>query len=69
MGWTEERVAELKRLHRLGFAASHIAAELGGISRNAVLGKIYRLGLATKGASKPGRLTMLTRVGAREAGE
>ncbi|AWN50185.1 GcrA cell cycle regulator [Methylobacterium terrae] len=45
-GWTKERVELLKRLWSDGRSASQIAAEIGGVSRNAVIGKIHRLGLA-----------------------
>lgn len=44
--WTEERVDLLRRLWDEGFSASQIAAQIGGISRNAVIGKVHRLGLA-----------------------
>jgi GcrA cell cycle regulator len=46
MGWTEERVEQLKKLWADGLSASQIAAELGGITRNAVIGKVHRLGLS-----------------------
>ncbi|TGD94717.1 GcrA family cell cycle regulator [Methylobacterium nonmethylotrophicum] len=44
--WTKERVELLKRLWSEGKSASQIAAEIGGVSRNAVIGKVHRLGLA-----------------------
>jgi GcrA cell cycle regulator len=44
--WTEERVELLKKLWSEGLSASTIAAELGGITRNAVIGKVHRLGLS-----------------------
>jgi GcrA cell cycle regulator len=43
--WTPERVAELERLWREGHSASEVAKALGGITRNAVIGKANRLGL------------------------
>lgn len=43
--WTDERVDVLKALYKDGLSASQIAAELGGITRNAVIGKCHRLGL------------------------
>ncbi len=43
--WTEERVGTLKKLWADGKSASHIAGRLGGITRNAVIGKVHRLGL------------------------
>lgn len=46
MDWTEERVAELKRLWLEGQSASQVARQLGGVSRNAVIGKVHRMGLA-----------------------
>lgn len=45
MTWTEDRVDLLRRLWIDGLSASQIAAELGGITRNAVIGKVHRLGL------------------------
>ncbi|TAK48559.1 MAG: GcrA cell cycle regulator [Xanthobacteraceae bacterium] len=44
--WTDERVDQLKRLWEAGLSASQIAAELGNITRNAVIGKVHRLGLS-----------------------
>ncbi|ANW00670.1 GcrA family cell cycle regulator [Bradyrhizobium icense] len=44
--WTEERIETLKHLWDTGSSAAEIAAELGGLTRNAVLGKIFRLGLS-----------------------
>lgn len=44
--WTEERVARLKALLERGWSAGEIAEELGDVSRNAVIGKVHRLGLA-----------------------
>lgn len=44
--WTEERVEYLKKLWADGLSASDIARELGGTSRNAVIGKVHRLGLS-----------------------
>jgi GcrA cell cycle regulator len=47
MSWTDERVELLKKLWLEGLSASAIAAELGGaVSRNAVIGKVHRLGLS-----------------------
>jgi GcrA cell cycle regulator len=43
--WTEEKVRKLLELHALGYSASQIAAELGGCTRNAVIGKLHRRGL------------------------
>jgi GcrA cell cycle regulator len=49
MPWTEERVEMLKKLWQDGLSASQIAAELGGVTRNAVIGKVHRLGLSGRG--------------------
>ena len=63
MSWTDERVAKLSKLWADGLSASQIAAELGGVTRNAVIGKVHRLGLsgrakpASSGGSKPRRKT------------
>ncbi len=46
MGWTEERVELLKKLWADGLSASQIAGRLGDVTRNAVIGKVHRLGLA-----------------------
>lgn len=45
MNWNDERVERLKRLWAEGLSASQIAAQLGGVSRNAVIGKVHRLNL------------------------
>ena len=45
MSWTDERVVLLRELWAQGLSASQIAARLGGVSRNAVIGKAHRLGL------------------------
>ncbi|MDP4022659.1 GcrA family cell cycle regulator [Methylobacterium sp. NEAU 140] len=52
LSWTDERVALLRRLWEDGQSASKIAAQLGGVTRNAVIGKVHRLGLA--GRARPG---------------
>ncbi|HYN46022.1 MAG TPA: GcrA family cell cycle regulator [Allosphingosinicella sp.] len=48
MSWTDERIDRLKELWSQGRTASHIADELGGVSRNAVIGKAHRLGLQSR---------------------
>lgn len=48
MSWTDERIATLKKLWEGGSTASQIAEELGGVSRNAVIGKAHRLGLKSR---------------------
>ena len=56
MGWTDERVEVLKRLWLEGLSASQIAKQLGGVTRNAVIGKVHRLGLSGRAApSQPTR--------------
>lgn len=48
MSWTDERVETLKRMWSDGQSASAIAKELGGVTRNAVIGKVHRLGLSNR---------------------
>ncbi|MFW2349726.1 GcrA family cell cycle regulator [Qipengyuania sp.] len=48
MSWTDERIATLKKMWEGGSTASQIADELGGVSRNAVIGKAHRLGLKSR---------------------
>jgi GcrA cell cycle regulator len=55
MSWTEERIERLKKMWHDGATASQIAEELGGVSRNAVIGKAHRLGLEQRPSPvKPG---------------
>lgn len=55
MSWTEERVEKLKELWAAGMSASQIARTLGSVTRNAVIGKVHRLGLSNRaGASQSG---------------
>lgn len=58
MGWNEERVELLKKLWNEGLSASQIASRLGGVTRNAVIGKVHRLGLS-------GRVTPTRTLGTR----
>lgn len=51
MAWTEDRVEVLTKLWAEGLSASQIAKQLGGVTRNAVIGKVHRLGLS--GRAKP----------------
>ncbi|MEM1301379.1 MAG: GcrA family cell cycle regulator [Pseudomonadota bacterium] len=56
MSWTDERVEILKKMWGEGQSASVIAKELGGVTRNAVIGKVHRLGLSNRAgttSSKP----------------
>ena len=58
MSWTDERVELLKKMWNEGQSASQIAKELGGVTRNAVIGKVHRLGLSNRtagGAAKPAK--------------
>jgi len=58
MAWTDERVEQLKKLWADGLSASQIAGRLGSVTRNAVIGKVHRLGLS-------GRATTSSRTKAR----
>jgi GcrA cell cycle regulator len=49
MNWTDERVELLRKLWSDGLSASQIAAQLGGVSRNAVIGKVHRMKLSSRG--------------------
>ncbi|AOF90769.1 GcrA family cell cycle regulator [Sinorhizobium sp. RAC02] len=67
MNWTDERVEKLKKLWSEGLSASQIAAQLGGVSRNAVIGKVHRLNLpgrakagGTPTAARPKRPAVAT---------
>lgn len=63
--WTQERIDQLKKLQAGGHSASQIAAKLGGVTRNAVIGKIHRLGLdpmaKPRASSMPRAAKMLLR--------
>ena len=48
MSWTDERIGRLKSMWAEGATASQIAEDLGGVSRNAVIGKAHRLGLESR---------------------
>ena len=54
MSWTDERVEQLKRLWAEGLSASQIAAELGSVTRNAVIGKVHRLSLSGRAKQPSG---------------
>jgi GcrA cell cycle regulator len=53
MSWTDERVETLKKMWAEGQSASQIAKELGGVTRNAVIGKVHRLGLSNRAGAGP----------------
>lgn len=65
MSWTDERVELLKKLWGDGLSASQIAGELGEVTRNAVIGKVHRLGLS--GRAKTAPLATRPRKPARDA--
>jgi GcrA cell cycle regulator len=48
MSWTDERIETLRKMWDSGLTATQIAEELGGVSRNAVIGKAHRLGLPSR---------------------
>ena len=55
MAWTDERVEVLKKLWIEGKSASFIAKKLGGVTRNAVIGKVHRLGLSNRAGGTLGK--------------
>ncbi|MBM9594339.1 GcrA family cell cycle regulator [Roseitranquillus sediminis] len=57
MSWTDERVETLKRMWNEGQSASQIAKELGNVTRNAVIGKVHRLGLSNRIGGMPTKAT------------
>jgi GcrA cell cycle regulator len=58
MSWTNDRIELLQKLWLEGWSASRISAELGeGITRNAVIGKVYRLGLSGRAKTVSGSVT------------
>lgn len=59
MAWTEDRVEILTKLWAEGLSASQIATKLGGVTRNAVIGKVHRLGLS--GRAKPSNPSKATK--------
>ncbi|MBX9469448.1 MAG: GcrA family cell cycle regulator [Rhizobium rhizophilum] len=65
MQWSDDRVERLKRLWAEGLSASQIAAQLGGVSRNAVIGKVHRLNLP--GRAKAGGSSSAARPAKRPA--
>ena len=65
MEWTEARVDQLKQLWGDGLTASQIAEKLGGVSRNAVIGKAHRLGLSSRPSPIKRKMIPLTAVSER----
>jgi GcrA cell cycle regulator len=64
--WTDDRIAELKRLFEKGLSCSQIAAELGHVTRNAVIGKLNRLGLGKGPTASSARIAALRPTQPRE---
>jgi GcrA cell cycle regulator len=66
LNWSDDRVEQLKNLWTEGLSASQIARALGGVTRNAVIGKVHRLGLAGRASpsrsSERARLPMVPKV-------
>ncbi len=67
MSWTDERVELLKKMWAEGQSASQIAKELGGVTRNAVIGKVHRLGLSNRTAPAGGAAPAAPAAPAKEA--
>jgi len=75
MSWTDERIEQLKKLWADGLSASQIANQIGGVSRNAVIGKVHRLKLSSRGRTpttpsrpkKPAKTAITGRVPLRPA--
>ena len=64
-GWTDPRIETLTALWRSGLSASQIARTLGGVTRNAVIGKLHRLGLAGRETPRPPRFIRAARTPTR----
>lgn len=70
MAWTESRVATLRKGWAEGLSASQIAKQLGGTTRNAVIGKVHRIGLQGRAQpSRPARRPVRTRRAPAQPGE
>lgn len=65
MAWTDERVDLLKKLWADGLSASQIAGRLGGVTRNAVIGKVHRLGLSGRATTTRTKAARPRRAAAR----
>ncbi|CAN7654566.1 GcrA cell cycle regulator [Phenylobacterium sp. LjRoot225] len=59
LGWSDARVDLLRKLWQDGMSASQIAKQLGGVTRNAVIGKVHRIGLSGRAAPSPPARTIL----------
>lgn len=60
MSWTDDRVEVLKTMWGEGKSASQIAKELGGVTRNAVIGKVHRLGLSNRATPSKAKTDKVT---------
>ena len=60
MAWTDDRVELLKKLWSEGLSASQIASKMGGVTRNAVIGKVHRLGLSGRATPAKPQLSRKT---------
>lgn len=69
MAWTDDRVESLKKLWAEGLSASQIAARLGGVTRNAVIGKVHRLGLSGRATTSRMKSHRPRRVAAKRPGK
>ena len=67
MSWTDERVELLKKMWGEGQSASQIAKELGGVTRNAVIGKVHRLGLSNRAGAPEAKPTATPATAAPQA--
>jgi len=69
MSWTDERVELLKKLWGDGQSASQIAKELGGVTRNAVIGKVHRLGLSNRATTSTAKTDATAKAEPKPAAE
>ena len=69
MSWTDDRVELLKKLWADGLSASQVANQLGGVTRNAVIGKVHRLGLSGRATTSRVKLTRARRRPSRPRSE
>ncbi|MGZ8362456.1 MAG: GcrA family cell cycle regulator [Caulobacteraceae bacterium] len=65
-GWTDERTERAKNLYEEGYSCSQVAQMLGGVTRNGVIGKLHRMGVAQTGAGR-GASKRQTAAGSRNA--
>ena len=69
MSWTDERVELLKKMWGDGQSASQIAKELGGVTRNAVIGKVHRLGLSNRATTSTAKTDAPAKADSKPAAE